>query len=158
MLMALVVLVISAGLCMFYLQATCDRVVRREFELDYSRALVKVVQLEFLQVRKTIEQEPQPVDYAGLARSLRADFRALTYLLRQTKSPSRKRSAEQCLLRGYFHYQLCSLRLRSLSNLGARAAGLKLSRIIEYFCKELGERLAESGSVRLSPANCVPSI
>jgi len=151
MVMALAVLVTSAGLFMFYLQATCERVLRREFERDYSQALVKSVRLEFLHVRNRLEQQSQPVNHAGMRPSLQADFRALTFLMKQTKSPSLRRSVEVFLLRGYFRCLLLSLAVVPLMNLGERAALSKLSRILEHFSNELGQRWGELGTASQTP-------
>ena len=157
MIMPIVVLVTSAGLFMFYLQGTCERILRRAFQMDYSKSLVQALQLQFLRVRNRIEEQSQPADYASLQPSLQADFCALTFLLKQTNSPSLLRSGQHYLLRGYFRCLLLALGVLPILKFGESATLLKLSRILEYFSTELGQRWAELGIIRLSAASGVVS-
>ena len=151
--MAALILVMSAGLFMFYLQASCERVLRRTFQLNYSRAVVKSMRLEFPRWCESLRHSSQEVDYASLEPALRADFRALTYLLKETQSPSLKQSAQERLLRGHFRCLLLSLRLQTTRDVAGRPVALKLGKILEYFSNELGRRLVASGKATLSPAS-----
>jgi hypothetical protein len=153
MVMAVVVLVSSAGLFMFYLQACCERVLRRAFKQNYSDAVAKAMRLEFPGCCERLKQQSQEVDYAGLESALRADFHALTYLLKGTKSPSLKQGFQERLLQGHFLCLLFTLRLQATRDLAGKSVALKLGRILDYFSNELGRRLVESGRASFVPAS-----
>lgn len=143
MFVAIVFLIISTALFMFYLQAHCQKILRRPFDHKFSRAVANANRLGFPFVRKALEDLGVPVDYLPVCMRLMSDFLALTYLLRVA---SNQRwwcfSCEQRLLAMYFHATFVALVTAHWLGLNERAAVLKLTSILEYFSNVLGERRA----------------
>ncbi len=141
MFMAIVILIISTALLMFYLQATCQRILRREFDQEFFHAVVNANRLEFPFVRKALEEFDVPVDYPRFRMQLKCDFLALTYLLKNACNARRRFSYEERLLKMYFRTVLLALIIAHALGLNERAAVLKLTSILEYFANVLGERV-----------------
>jgi hypothetical protein len=138
--MAVIVLMVSAALFMFYVQATCQRILRREFENDFFQAVVNANRLEFPFVRKALEKSDVPVD-PRFGMQLCCDFLALTYLLRNACNARRRLSNDERLLWIYFHAGFMVLIITHTLRFNERAVVLKLTAILEYFANVLGERL-----------------
>jgi hypothetical protein len=139
--MAAVILIISAAFFMFYLRATCQRILRREFDHEFFHAVVNANRLEFPFVRKALEEFDVPVDYSRFGMQLCCDFLALTYLLKNACNPRRRLSNAERLLWIYFHSLFLVLIVVHTLRFNERAVVLKLSMILEYFANVLGERL-----------------
>jgi hypothetical protein len=88
--MAGVILIISAALFIFYLQTTCQRILRREFDREFFLPVVNANRLEFPFVRKALEDFDVPVDYGRFGMQLCCDSLALTYLLKNVCNARRR--------------------------------------------------------------------
>ncbi len=141
MFMAIVILIISTALLMFYLQATCQRILRREFDQEFFHAVVNANRLEFPFVRKALEEFDVPVDYPRFRMQLKCDFLALTYLLKNACNARRRFSYEERLLKMYFRTVLLALIIAHALGWNERGTVLKLTSILEYFANVLGERV-----------------
>jgi len=138
---SVVMLIISTALVMFYLQAVCQKILRRKFGHEFFHSVVNANRLEFPFVRKALEEFDVPVDYERFRMQLNCDFLALTYLLKNAGNVKRRFSKEERLLRIYFKAVFFALGIRHKLGLGERAAVLKLTSILEYFANVLGERV-----------------
>ena len=138
--MAVGILVISAALLMFYLQAACERILRREFDREFFHPVVNANRLEFRFVRKVLEEFDVPMD-PRFGMQLCSDFLALTYLLKNACNAQRRLSNEERLLWIYFHAVFLVLVLAHTLRFNERAFVLKLTAILEYFANVVGERL-----------------
>jgi hypothetical protein len=142
MFVASLILILSTALFFFYLQATCQRILRRQFEQEYFQSIVNANRLEFASVRKALEEFDAPVDYPRLRTMLRCDFLALTYLLKNAANVNQRYSREEHMLMLYFRLVFLSLVLRHLLKLREKPAVLKLTRILQYFANVVGERVS----------------
>jgi hypothetical protein len=141
MISAIVILIFSSALLMFFLQSVCQTILRREFGHEFFHSVVNANRLEFPFVRKALEEFDAPVDYERFRMQLKCDFLALTYLLKNACNAKRRLSREERLLRMYFKAVFFALWLRHKVGLRERAAILKLTSILEYFANVLGERV-----------------
>jgi hypothetical protein len=141
MFMATLILVLSTGLFFFYLQAVCQKILRRQFSQEFFQSIVNANRLEFLSVRKAIEDLSSPMDYPRLTLTLKCDFLALTYLLKNAANVNQRYSHEERLLMLYFKVVFISLAVRHWLKLRENSAALKLTTILEYFANVVGERV-----------------
>lgn len=141
MLLSIVILVLSAALLMFYLQATCQRILRRRFEHEFFHSVVNANRLEFPFVRKALEEFDVAVDYPRFRMQLKCDFLALSYLLKNACNTRHRFSYEERLLTTYFRAIFFVLAVAHTLGLNERAIVLKLASILEYFANVLGERI-----------------
>ncbi len=141
MFLAALVLIISTALLFFYLQATCQRILRRQFDQEYFHSIVNANRLEFLAVRKALKEFDVPVDYARLRMMLKCDFLALAYLLKNAANVDQRYSREDRLLMLYFRLVFLSLIARHLLRLQVRPAVLSLTTILQYFANVIGQRV-----------------
>jgi len=139
--MAVVILIISGGLFFFYLQTTCERILRREFGQEFFLPVVNANRLEFPFVRKALEELDVPVDYGRFGMQLCCDFFALTCLLKNVCNARRRLSNAERLLWIYFHAVFVVLIIAHSLRFNKRTLTLKLTAIVEYFANVLGERL-----------------
>ena len=102
MILSWLILALSLAMVFFYFQATCQRILRRQFDREYFRSIANVIRLEFPSLRKSLEEFGAPVDYSRLPKALKCDFLALTHLLRNTADVKPGYSKEQRLLILYF--------------------------------------------------------
>ena len=136
-----VMLIISAAFFMVFLEATCRKILRREFGHEFFHAVVNANRLEFPFVRKALEEFRVPVDYPRFRMQLKCDFLALTYLLKNACNTRRRFSYEERLLAVYFRATFVVLIAAHALGLNERAAVLKLTSILEYFANVLGKRV-----------------
>ncbi len=141
MFMAALILMLSTGLFFFYLQAVCQKVLRRRFAQQFSQAIVNANSLEFPSVRMALEEFGVPVEYPRLMMTLRCDFLALTYLLKNAANVNQRYTYEERLLIVYFKLVFVSLVTRHWLRLRETPAALKLTAILEYFANVVGERV-----------------
>jgi hypothetical protein len=141
MILAIIIFILSVASLMFYLQATCQRILRREFDHEFFHSVVNANRLEFPFVRKALEEFDVPVDYERFRMQLKCDFLALTYLLKNAGNTKRRFSKDERLLRMYFRVVFSVLWINHRIGLSERAAVLKLTSILEYFANVLGERV-----------------
>ena len=138
---SIVIGILSAALCMFFLEASCRRILRQEFAHEFFHAVVNANRLEFPFVRKALEEFHAPVDYPRFRMQLKCDFLALTYLLKNACNTQRRFSFRERLLKLYFQATFHKLFIAHALRLNERAVVLKLTSILEYFANVLGERV-----------------
>ena len=141
MILASVILVISTGLFLFYLQATCQRILRTQFEQEYFRSIVNANRLEFPSVRKALEDFDGPVDYARFRMTLRCDYLALTYLLKNAANAQHRYTWEEHLLMLYFRWTYLFMIAGHVLKLGEKNAIINLTAILQYFANVIGQRV-----------------
>jgi hypothetical protein len=141
MFMAALILILSTGLFFFYLQAVCQKILRRQFEQQFFQSIVNANRLEFPSVRKAIEDFNSPIEYPRLALTLKCDFLALTYLLKNAANVNQRYSYEERLLMVYFKLMFFTLVTCHWMRLRETAAVLKLTTILQYFANVVGERV-----------------
>jgi hypothetical protein len=141
MFMAAMILILSTGLFFFYLQALCQKILRRQFTQAFSQSIVNANRLEFPSVRKAIEDLGSPIEYPRLTLTLKCDFLALTYLLKNAANVNQRYNYEERLLIVYFKVVFASLVARHWLKLREASPALKLTAILEYFANVVGERV-----------------
>jgi len=146
MIVATLILILSAAMFFFYFQATCQRILRRQFDLEYFRSIANANRLEFPSLRKELEESGAPIEYSRLRGALRCDFLALTYLLRNVENSKGRYSNEERLLILYFYSQSLSLAVRRLLRLSDSKVTLRLTSVLQYFANVVGQRV---GAVKL---------
>lgn len=158
MFVASVILIVSTALFFFYLQATCQKILRRQFDQEYSHSIVNANRLEFPAVRKAIEEFDAPLDYARLRMTLKCDFLALTYLLKHAANVNQRYSRDERFLILYFRTIFFSLVIRRLLRLKEKPAVLKLTAILEYFANVVGQRVNLVRFGNLAPSDYLLSL
>lgn len=141
MVLASLILIISTALFFFYFQVTCQKILRRKFDREYFLSIVNANRLEFPSVRKALEEFDAPMDYARFRLTLKCDYLALTYLLKNAANVNQRYSREERLLMLYFRAIFLSLVARHLLRLREKPAILKLTAILEYFANVVGQRV-----------------
>jgi len=141
MFLAAVILILSTALFFFYLQTTCQKILRRQFDQEYFQAIVNANRLEFPSVRKGLEDFGAPVDYPRLRMMLKCDFLALTYLLKNAANLNQRYSSEERLLMLYFRLVFLLLVSRHWLRLREKPAILKLTAILQFFANVVGQRV-----------------
>jgi len=141
MIVAVVILILSTALFFFYFQATCQKILGRQFDREYFQSIANANRLEFPSLRKSLEEFGSPVDYSRLRMMLRCDFLALTYLLKNAANVNQRYTYDERLLIMYFRWQFVSLGLRRLLKLGENAAILRLTAVLQYFANVVGQRV-----------------
>jgi len=143
MIVSWLILALSLAMVFFYFQATCQRILRRQFERDYFQSIANVIRLEFPSVREALAESGSSLDYFRLSKALKRDFLALTHLLGNTADVKPGYYKEQRLLVLYFRVQLFSFAVRHLLRVGERKAAVKLTSILQYFANVIGQRMNE---------------
>jgi hypothetical protein len=141
MIIASLILIVSAGLFLFYFQATCQRILRRKFEQEYFQSIVNANRLEFPSVRKALEEFDAPVDYSRYRMTLKCDFLALTYLLKHAANAQQRFTSEERLLMIYFRAVYFFMVARHALQLREKSAVMDLTAILQYFANVIGERV-----------------
>ena len=141
MVLSALILILSTAFFFFYLQATCQRILRQQFDREYFLAIVNASRLEFPAVRRTLGEFNAPVDYPRLRMMLKCDFLALTYLLKNAVNVHQRYSGKERLLMFYFRLVFASLITRHWLRVGEKPAILKLTAILQYFANVVGQRV-----------------
>ena len=141
MVLSALILILSTAFFFFYLQATCQRILRQQFDREYFLAIVNANLLEFPAVRRTLGDFNAPVDYPRLRMMLKCDFLALTYLLKNAANVHQRYSLKERLLMFYFRLVFASLITRHWLRVGEKPAILKLTVILQYFANMVGQRV-----------------
>lgn len=153
MILAALVLVTSAALFMFYLQALCERIVRREFKHPYYKLIANTNGLEFPTVCAVLEGNGHGVKYEQMRLALVCDYKALTYLLHKVEAPAPSGSSfEERLLLIYCRLLFFTMSLRHSFGLQVKPAALKLAVTLQYFANVVGHRVevARAGSLSVA--------
>ncbi len=143
MFLASLILILSTAFFFFYFQTVCQGILRRRFDLNYFRVIVDVNRLGFLSVRQALEQSDSLADYPRLRMTLKCDFQALTYLLKNSAKADPRYSPQERLLSLYFRLTFLSMTARHLLRLREKPAILKLTAILQYFANLVGKRTSE---------------
>ena len=141
MILAALILIVSTAMFFFYLQVTCQKILRRQFDREYFQSIVNANRLEFPSLRKSLEEFGAPVDYPRLRMMLKCDFLALTYLLKNAANANQRYSNDERLLILYFRWQFLSLAVRRLLKVGEKKVILKLTSVLQYFANVVGQRV-----------------
>jgi hypothetical protein len=152
MFLAAIVLIVSTALFFFFLQATCQQILRRSFDQEYFQPIVNANRLEFLAVRQSLDDSDLSADYARLLAQLKCDYLALTYLLKNAANLHRRYSRDERWLMVYFRATLVLLAMRHALKIGEKSAFLRLTAILEYFANVLGRRVTQIRSGSLAPS------
>ena len=158
MFVASLILIISTALFFFYFQATCQKILRRQFDAEYSQVIVKANRLEFPSVQKSLDESDAPLDYQRLRTVLECDFLALVYLLKNAANVHQRYSYEERLLMVYFRVVFFLLTLRHLLKLRESAAILRLTAVLQYFANVVGQRVSQVGFGNLSASQYLLSL
>ena len=150
MILSWLILTLSVAMVFFYFQATCQRILRQQFDQEYFRSIANVIRLEFPSLRDALKESCASLDYSRLPKALKCDFLALTHLLKNTADGNQHYTKEQRLLILYFRIQFLSLAVRRLMGVGERKAALRLTSVLQHFANVIGQRLYadESGNLR----------
>jgi hypothetical protein len=152
MVVAALILIVSTALFVFYVQVTCQKILSRNFDQDYFQSIVDANCLEFPAVQKAIEEFEMPVDYARLRLTLKCDYLALTYLLKNAANTTQRFSRQERMLMIYFRLVFLSLALRHRLRLGEKPSILKLTSVLEYFANVIGQRVNRIRFGNLAPS------
>ena len=158
MILAWLILALSLAMFFFYFQATCLKILRRQFDQEYFQSIANVIRLEFPSLRKSLEEFGVPVDYRRLHRTLKSDFFALIYLLKNAANVNQRFSNEERLLLLYFRWQLLSLAVRRVLKAGETKTLLRLTSVLEYFANVVGQRMNTAGSGNLKAVNFLANL
>lgn len=142
MFLAALILIVSTALFFFYLQVTCQKILRRRFDREYFQAIVNANRLEFPAVRKALEEFDAPLDYPRVRLTLKCDYLALTYLLKNAANVHQRLTNEELLLIVYFRALFFSLVVRHLVKFREKRAVLKLTSVLQYFANVVGQRVS----------------
>jgi hypothetical protein len=153
MVLAALILILSTAFFFFHLQVTCQGLLRRKFDREYSLAIIQANRLEFPAVRRTLEECKAPLDYLRLRMMLKCDFRALTYLLKNAVNLNQRYSRDEQLLILYFRLALASLITRHWLRVREEPAILKLTAILQYFANVVGQRVNTVRFANLTASN-----
>src|ERR1017187_2063856 len=140
MIMATMVLILSTAMFFFYLQGTCQKILRRKFAQAFWQAIATANGFEFPSVREALESSSAPMEYPRLMTALKCDFQALTYLAKNAANVNQRHSAEERFLILYFKWSSISLVVRHGLKLREQPAALKMTAILQYFANVVGER------------------
>lgn len=143
MTMSLLVLVFSVTLFLFYLQALCERVLRREFSQPYYEDVIRAIQLEYPGLMEGAGPA-SAMEYPNARLALACDFATLEFLLKKADRSGRPLSGRERLLFLYFRFLLFCLPFRHALRLGERKAVWKLAAILQFFTNLVGERMPVS--------------
>ncbi|MCL5670994.1 MAG: hypothetical protein M1423_06840 [Acidobacteria bacterium] len=143
MIMPLIILVFSTALFFFYIQAICERALRREFSHPYFQDIINAIQLEFPSLRDDLAANVS-LDHSEMHLALKCDFITLEYLLKNSDRTRRRFSRHEKVLMLYFRFLLFCLPIRHAFKLRERDAVLHLTTILQYFANLTGERLSVS--------------
>lgn len=139
MFLAALILIVSTALLCFYIQVTCQRILRREFDKDYSLPIVNANRLEFALVPN--QGFPRPLNGARTRVMFRCDFQVLRYLLKGSAHASPHAEREELLLSLYFRVVLLSLTLRHWLRLPDERTKSKLTAVLRYLANLVGQRV-----------------
>ena len=145
MILSWLILTLSLAMVSFYFQATCQRILRRQFDQEYFRSIANMIRLEFPSLREALEDSGAMFDYSRLPKALKCDFLALNHLLRNTADVKPGYCKEQWLLVLYFRMQFLSLAVRRCLRVGEKKAALRLTSVLQYFANVVGERMSKVG-------------
>ena len=146
------ILVFSAALLLFYLQAACERIIGRPFEEPLAHPVIEGNKLTFLQIRHALETSQALVDCARFRAQLNCDFAALIHLLRNAGAERRRLSGAERTGAIYFRVLSGFSAVCRLVGIEGRSLLLKMTSVLEFFANLLGERTRRVRFGQLTPA------
>lgn len=136
------ILVVSAALLLFYLQAACERILWRPFKDPLPEPIVQANRLEFPAIRRALEgHNAAAAEYPLFRVQLKREYLALVYLLRNAANQHRRLSSDERALAIYFRALAGLLAVGQLAGLAELPLLLKMTSVLEYFANVLGERV-----------------
>jgi len=153
MITASLILIVSSALFLFYLQVTCQKILKREFQQDYFQSIVNANRLEFPSVKKALEEYEGPVDYARFRMTLKCDYLALTYLLKNAANAKQRFTWEEQILMLYFQAIYLVLVTRHTVRLKEKNTFFNLTAILQYFANVVGQRVNTVRFGNLAPSD-----
>lgn len=142
-LMPFLILVVSAALFLFYVQTTCARTMRREFDRAFYQDVINAIHLEYPRLQDAILSR-SALAYSDARHALRCDFMTLEYILKNADSSERYLSPREKILLLYFRFLLFCLPIRHALKHGENEAVLKLTTILQFLANLVGEKLTVS--------------
>ena len=146
------ILVFSAALLLFYLQAACERIIGRPFEEPLAHPVIEGNKLTFLQIRRALQTPDATIDCARFQIQLESEFADLIRLLRCAGTGRRRLSGDERTGAIYFRMLSALLSIGRLFALQGRPLILKMTSVLEFFANLLGERTRRVRFGQLTPA------
>ena len=143
MILSVLVLVVSSALFFFYIQAFCEKALRREFSRAYFQDVVQAIQLEYPSLLDATAPKASQ-NYSDARLALECDFVTLSYLLENGDRTRRPLPRREKVLLLYFRFLLFCLPIRHAFKLREKEAVSKLATILQYFANSVGESLSIS--------------
>jgi diguanylate cyclase (GGDEF)-like protein len=132
-------LVSCAGLH-FIIRGVCKRILLRRSNQEYFQSVAEAHRLQFPALRASLwKAGAPPPHYSRLVMTLKCDFLALTYLLKNS-SARQHSSTERRLLIVYLHSQFLFLALRHSLRLEEKKTILSMTLILQHFANLVGPR------------------
>jgi len=141
MIASVLILTFSVALFFFYIQAFCERALKREFSHPYFQDIINAIQLEFPRLQDGFAANGS-LDYSEVRSALKCDFTTLSYLLANSDRTHQRLSWKERVLVLYFRFLLFCLPFRYTFNLHQQEAVLKLTAILQYFANLTGEKVS----------------
>lgn len=150
MVLSFLIAVLSGALFFFYIQAVCEKVLRREFSRPYFEDVLKAMPLEYPSILAALSQGSS-LEYSNACLALKCDFMTLAYVLKNGDRACSSLSRRERALFLYFRFLLFCLPIRNALNLHEQEAVLKLSTMLQFFANLVGERLTVTAVGSLLP-------
>lgn len=141
MVMSVAVLVVSAALFFFYIQALCQKILRQEFSHPYFREIIEAVNLEYPKLRDSYSANG-PGNYMNARLALKCDFFTLKYLLKNGDPQRRHLLRREKMLILYFRVMLFSMPVRHALNFREKEGILELASTLQFFANSVGEKMS----------------
>ena len=146
MIMSVLVLVVSSALFFFYVQAFCEKALRREFSRPYFQDIITAIRLDYPLLRDSFTANASS-NYSDACLTLKCDFMTLEYLLKNSDPSRRHLSGRERLLILYFRFLLFCLPIRHAFKLQEEQAVLRLATILQFFANSVGEKLSVNSTL-----------
>jgi hypothetical protein len=141
MFLSAVALTVSSAFLLFYMQAICEKAMKREFSRPYFKEIIRAFHLEYPMLRNDSKAN-NSFDFAQSHLALECDFITLKYLLKNGNPARRRLSGHEWLLSSYFRLLLFSLSIHHAFRLRDREVMSKLATILQFFANSVGEKLS----------------
>jgi hypothetical protein len=143
MMMSVLVLVVSTALLLFYVQAFCERALKREFSHAYFQDIINAIRLEYPRLCESFASG-NSYNYTDAQLALKCDFMTLEFLLKNGDPSRRQLSRHERVLVLYFRFLLFCLPIRHAFKLHEKEAVTRLASILQFFANSVGEKLSVS--------------
>lgn len=150
MIISAIILILSVSLLLFYFQAVCQKILRREFERAYFKTVVRAGALEFASVRQTLETAEAPFDFEQSRVALQCDLLTLRYLLKHAANVNQKFTWQERMLLVYYRWSSAAMAVRHQLGMDEKAPVLRMTAVLQYFANVIGER-----NFRMQPNSAV---